>query len=85
MKLNHNFDENLEETINSCKPLADWFERNQDWMAYFELTHKDCLHFENTSVNTDVLALGRMAKLERLMKIKFQLIWNKFPLFMMSY
>ena len=61
MELNINFDKSLEETINSCQPLADWFERNQETMAYFELTHKGCLHFENSHANADVIALGRMA------------------------
>ena len=61
MELNINFDKSLEETINSCQPLADWFERNQETMAYFELTHKGCSHFENSSANADVVALGRMA------------------------
>ena len=62
MKLNLNFNKDLESTINSCQPLADWFERNQESMAYFELTHKGCLHFEDSSfANADVKALGRMA------------------------
>ena len=33
MKLNINFDQSLESTINLCQPLADWFERNQETMA----------------------------------------------------
>lgn len=62
MKLNINFDPKLEETINLCAPLADWFERNQEMMAYFEMTHKGCLHFEdNPMANKDVVSLGRMA------------------------
>ena len=62
MKLNCNFDPTLESVINLCPPLADWFERNQETMAYFELTHKGCLHFEESSmVSTDIRALGRMA------------------------
>lgn len=61
MKLNQNFNKELEGAINSCHPLADWFERNQETMAYFELTHKGCLHFENFSANADVVILGRMA------------------------
>ncbi len=62
MKLNINFDQSLESTINLCQPLADWFERNQETMAYFELTHKGCLHFENSPMApADVKALGRMA------------------------
>ena len=61
MELNQNFNKELEGTINSCQPLADWFERNQEMMAYFELTHKGCLHFEKSSANADVVVLGRMA------------------------
>ena len=36
MKLNINFDQSLESVINSCEPLAEWFERNQETMAYFD-------------------------------------------------
>ena len=62
MKLNINFDPTLEETINLCAPLADWFARNQETMAYFEMTHKGCLHFNNSPMaNNDVIALGKMA------------------------
>lgn len=62
MKLNINFNPTLESTINLYQPLADWFERNQEAMAYFEFTHKGCLHFENSSMaSADVKALGRMA------------------------
>jgi len=62
MKLNINFNKSIEEIINSCQPLADWFERNQDIMAYFELTHKCCLHFEdNAFASFDIVVLGRMA------------------------
>ena len=60
MKLNINFDPALEEIINLYAPLADWFERNQETMAYFEMTHKGCLHF-NKFANPDVVALGKMA------------------------
>ena len=62
MKLNINFDQSLESVINSCEPLAEWFERNQETMAYFELTHKGCLHFnDNPMASYDVKALGKMA------------------------
>jgi len=62
MELNINFDKSLEEIINTCPPLADWFERNQETMAYFELTHKGCLHFNESSMaSDDIKALGKMA------------------------
>lgn len=61
MELNINFDKSLEKTINSFQPLADWFERNQETMAYFELTKKGCLHFENSHASYDIITLGRMA------------------------
>lgn len=59
--LNQNFDPSMEKTILLCKPLADWFERNQETMAYFEFTKPGCLHFEGSNTNHDVIALGRMA------------------------
>ena len=58
--LNQNFDSNIESTILLCKPLADWFARNQETMAYFELTKPGCLHFEGTNAHPDIIALGRM-------------------------
>lgn len=61
MQLNNNFKKEIEDTINFYQPLADWFDRNQETMAYFELTHKGCLHFENSSANSDIIILGRMA------------------------
>lgn len=62
MKLNINFDQSLESVINSCEPLAEWFERNQETMAYFGLIHKGCLHFnDNPMASYDVKALGKMA------------------------
>lgn len=62
MKLNSNFDPSLEEIINLCAPLADWFSRNQETMAYFEMTHYGCLQFNNSHmVNEDVVALEKMA------------------------
>ena len=61
MKLNINFKRRLEPLINSSEALADWFEKNQEMMAYFEMTHPGCLHFENTNANYDVKVLGRMA------------------------
>ena len=61
MRLNNNFKGRLEPLINSSEALADWFEKNQEMMAYFEMTHPGCLHFENTNANYDVKVLGRMA------------------------
>ena len=61
MELNINFKRELEPLINSSESLADWFEKNQEMMAYFEMTHPGCLHFENTNANYDVKMLGRMA------------------------
>lgn len=62
MKLNINFDFRLEDIINTCEPLADWFERNQEEMAYFELTHKGCTYLEkSTMASSDIKTLGRMA------------------------
>lgn len=62
MKLNCNFDHSLEYDICLIQPLANWFARNQEWMAYFELTHSGCLHFEDSPIaNHDVVVLGRMA------------------------
>ena len=61
MEVNINFKRELEPLINSSEALADWFEKNQEMMAYFEMTHPGCLHFENTNANYDVKVLGRMA------------------------
>ncbi len=61
MKLDVNFKKEIEPLINSSEALANWFEKNQEMMAYFEMTHPGCLHFENTNANYDVKVLGRMA------------------------
>ncbi|MBE6154200.1 MAG: hypothetical protein E7163_01315 [Firmicutes bacterium] len=62
MILDGNFNPNIEEIIILNKPLTEWFLRNQEWMAYFELTTAGCLHFENSSyASYDVRILGRMA------------------------
>ena len=62
MNLNCNFDSRLENIINSYSPLAKWFEKNQEKMAYFGLTHAGCLHFEdNPMINNDIQILGKMA------------------------
>ncbi|MCI8331185.1 MAG: hypothetical protein HFE04_03710 [Bacilli bacterium] len=62
MILNSNFSPRVESVIIWNSELANWFVRNQEWLAYFELTHSGCLHFENSSfANNDVRILGRMA------------------------
>lgn len=62
MILNINFDKKLEPLIRSSAELSNWFEKNQETMAYFELTHPGCLHFEGSSMaNYDIVVLGRMA------------------------
>ena len=61
MKLNINFNKKIEPLINSSEALSNWFETNQEWMAYFELTHPGCNHFEDSGVSFDVKVLGRMA------------------------
>ena len=61
MKLNINFNKKIEPLINSSEALSNWFEKNQETMAYFEMTRPGCLHFENTCANLDVKVLGRMA------------------------
>ncbi len=61
MKLDINFDPSIESIINTCDPLAEWFSRNQESMAYLELTHANCLNFENSKASGDVRALSRMA------------------------
>lgn len=61
MKLNINFNKKLEPLINSSEELSNWFEKNQEVMAYYELNHPGCLHFEGSSASFDVLVLGRMA------------------------
>ena len=61
MKLNENFDKSLEDKINLYEPLADWFQRNQEMMAYFKLTHSGCLHFEDSQASQDIIILGRLA------------------------
>ena len=58
MELNVNFKRELKPLINSSEALADWFEKNQEMMAYFEMTHPGCLHFENTNANYDVKVLA---------------------------
>lgn len=64
MILNINFKNRLKlESIIAFSPaLCAWFERNQEWMAYFELTHAGCTQFEDDAlVSYDIKVLGRMA------------------------
>lgn len=62
MFLDSKFNSSIESTILLSKPLINWFEINQETMAYFEFTHTGCLHFENSSfASDDVRILGRMA------------------------
>lgn len=61
MELNINFNKIISPLVNSSESLSNWFEKNQEMMAYFEMTHPGCLHFENTNANYDVKVLGRMA------------------------
>ncbi len=62
MKINSNFNPSLEPVINSYPPLADWFERNQNSMAYYQFFNSDCLHFkESKFASFQVKTLGEMA------------------------
>lgn len=62
MGLNIKFDRHIGWIIDKNKSLYDWFERNQDLMEYYELTHAGCLHFEDsTMASKNVHVLGRMA------------------------
>ena len=61
MELNINFNKKISPLVNSSESLSNLFEKNQEMMAYFEMTHPGCLHFENTNANYDVKVLGRMA------------------------
>ena len=61
MELNSNFNKKIKPLINSSESLSDWFERNQDWMAYFDFTHPGCNHFESLDAHIDIKVLGRMA------------------------
>lgn len=61
MELNINFNKRIGWIIDKNKSLSDWFERNQEWMAYFGLTHAGCLHFDEIVASDDIRILGRMA------------------------
>ena len=62
MVLNCIFNPFIDSIILLNKPLTDWFERNQETMAYFELTHAGCSHLdENFMASYDIKVLGKMA------------------------
>ena len=61
MKLNENFNPKFENIINSYEPLENWFDRNQETLVHYGMTHKGCLHFEDKYSNNDIVILGRMA------------------------
>lgn len=62
MFLNNNFNQKIEKSILLNSSLTDWFTKNQETMAYFELTHMGCLQFEDSSMaSNDIRVLGRMA------------------------
>lgn len=62
MILNSNFNPKVEEIVVFSKSLTSWFSRNQEWLAYFELTHAGCTQFENSATcSDDIKILGRMA------------------------
>ncbi|MBQ6285813.1 MAG: hypothetical protein IJK67_05885 [Bacilli bacterium] len=61
MILNEKFDKKYEGIINLYEPLADWFEKNQDVMAEYGFTHKNCLKFINKNINMDIIILGKMS------------------------
>ena len=62
MILDCNFNKKIEPLINSSYALTDWFEKNQNYMAYFELTSPGCLHLEEyPQASLDIKVLGRMA------------------------
>lgn len=60
MNLNVNFNNELEPMINSIEQLANWFERNQETLAYFELTHVGCT-LDDLYSSHEMIVLGRMA------------------------
>lgn len=61
MKLNINFNKSLEKVINSYSPLAEWFEKNQETMAYFGFTTTTCVFPKNSFASLEVITLSRMA------------------------
>lgn len=60
MILNKKFDKKYEYIINLYKPLADWFEKNQDTMSEYGFTNKNCLHYIKKNINIDIIVLGKM-------------------------
>lgn len=63
MKINSNFDPSLEPVINSYPPLANWFERNQKSMAYFQFVNgSNYEHLNYFHGLPSVLILGKMAQ-----------------------
>ena len=61
MNLMFNFDSSLESIINLSPELADWVERNQSKMSYFELTHSGCSNIDFGYASPDVRVLSKMA------------------------
>ena len=62
MILNSNFNPKVEGIVVFSKSLTSWFSRNQEWLAYFELTHAGCTQFENSATcSDDIKILGKMA------------------------
>lgn len=64
MKISINFDPSLEPVINSYPPLANWFERNQESMKYFEFVGSNYKHHLNYCLgfSPSVKILGKMAQ-----------------------
>ena len=60
MQLNTNFDPYLQDIISLCKPLEDWFLKNQDALAYYDFTHKGCMQ-NKKYLRGDIAVLGKMA------------------------
>ena len=61
MTLNDGFDKKYEAIINLYLPLAEWFENNQNTMAEYGFTNKNCLKYVKKNLNIDIIVLGMMA------------------------
>ncbi len=61
MILNECFNKKFEAIINLYSPLADWFSKNQDTMAEYGFTSKNCLKYINNNLNIDIIVLGEMS------------------------